>query len=537
MAKKPAVPSKDHARPTKGTEKPESTTDAPASSQPRRSERGRQLRNLDEENGAKRPNGAQSGPSLPKPRKTIPNETSESEPTTSTSRRRGAGRNARDPDEGRPVDPKEADAQPTNKAKSKKQVESAREETNSARQGADDKKRRLRPPANAQENTQEDTPQSRKANKEKTNKTKSQDLVAGGTEAGPSVRRGRPRASAPSAQEVDTGGPSESRAPLREEGSNTVKRSRQKKEAPPKPHQNESSTEDEASEDSEDEPDFPFRYLKQEMRTVARSTIASKWNRLDAPAINVVSSFLTDAQRPVLFRLQDTNRRREHASAAMGVASRRIRTRLTRGLPFPAPTMGASSRAHPKSYEDEFDFERTVDTMQNLENTLNPLLHSISLLEKEIKKQEDALAKDYNSLHKLEHNARSKTREWREKAKREHALAPGVRPRDGEPRRELGDKLELVPPVDDRAIGGVFITVRQDGQLTSWTRAGTNCANSAIAGSPRRGAGRALEADWQPHGELEEQLAAGRRRCARYYQKQSRPAAGATEASGRRTVR
>lgn len=102
--------------------------------------------------------------------------------------------------------------------------------------------------------------------------------------------------------------------------------------------------------------------------------------------------------------------------------------------------------------------------MQNLENTLNPLLHSVSLLEKEIKKQEDALAKDYHALHKLENNARSKTKEWRETAKREHALAPGVKRRDQGLHREHGDQLELVPPVEDGLVGSLF-SVRQDHAL------------------------------------------------------------------------
>lgn len=438
-------------------------TDEPVSSQPRQSGRERQLRNPDEVNGAKRPNPSQDGSSPPEPRRTRSKQVSESEPVSSTSRRRGAGRNARDPDEARPIDEKEMDAtQSPNRGTSKKLVKGARE-TNPL--GLDGKKRRLRPPSNAHENTQENPPQSRKT-LERKNKTKTQDSVAGGTEVGPAVRRGRPKASAPSAQELDTGGPSESGTPLREEGSNIVKRRRQKKEALPKPHRNESSTEDEASGGSEEEPDLPFRYLKEEIQNVPRSKITSKWNRLDAPSINMVSSFLADAQRPVLFRLQNTNRRREHASAAMDDVSRRLRAKLVRGFPFPAPIMGAPSRAHSRGYEDEFDFERTVDTMQNLENTLNPLLHSISLLEKEIKKQEDALAKDYNSLHKLENNARSKAREWREKAKREHALAPGVKRRDHELHRELDDQLELVPPVDDKSLASIF-TVRQDQHLNA----------------------------------------------------------------------
>lgn len=464
IAKKPAVPSQDVSRPIKGKGKAESTTDEPVSSQPRRSGRERQLRNPDEVNGTRRSNASQDTSSPTEPRRTRSKQVFESEPISSTSRRRGAGRDARDPDEALPVDEKETkDTQSPNMGASNEPVKGARDEANPL--GADGKRRRLRPSSNAQENTQENPRPSRKT-VERNNKPRTQNSVAGGTEVGPPVRRGRPKASAPSAQELDIGGPSESGLPLREEGSDIVKRPRKRKEALPKPRQNESSTEDESSGGSEEESDLPFRYLKEEIQNIPRSKVTSKWNRLDAPSINTVSAFLADAQRPVLFRLQNTNRRREHASAAMGDVSRRLRAKLIKGFPFPAPIMGAPSRAHSRGHEDEFDFERTVDTMQNLENTLNPLLHSISLLEKEIKKQEDALAKDYNSLHKLETNARSKTREWREKAKREHALAPGVKRRDRELHRELNDQLELVPPGDDKSCESIF-TVRQDQYLNA----------------------------------------------------------------------
>lgn len=207
--------------------------------------------------------------------------------------------------------------------------------------------------------------------------------------------------------------------------------------------------------ESEEDDTLPFRYLKETTRNIQRSTISDKWTPLDPPSIDAVSNFLADAQRPVLSRLQNTNQRREYASSALGIVIRRLRSRLVKGVPFPAPTAGASTRANAASYENDFDFERIVDAIQTLENTLNPLLHSVSLLQKEITKEEAALARDYESLHRLQTNAKAEAKEWREKTRREHVLAPGLK-RKGEHEDESQDQLELVPAVEDGASGGLF---------------------------------------------------------------------------------
>lgn len=98
-----------------------------------------------------------------------------------------------------------------------------------------------------------------------------------------------------------------------------------------------------------------------------------------------------------------------------------------------------------------------MNSVEALENTLNPLLHSVSLLEREIKKEEDALARDYDSLHKLEANARSEAKGWRDKAKREHVLASGIRRKgEGGEDDDEGDRLELVAKPEDATEGGLF---------------------------------------------------------------------------------
>lgn len=359
----------------------------------------------------------------------------------------------------------------TNRAKSTQQEadEPTPEQQALAEQAAKGKKRRGRISQNVEDTTQESLPRDLKTKQGK-EKTTSQGTVAESTKDGPTRRRGRPKASTATTEASETGEPSQSRAPRREQGSDVAKGSRQKKETPPQPRGNEVNVEYEAGESSEEESEHPFRHLKEITRNISRSKVAAKWNPLDVPSINTVSSFLAEAQRPVLFRLQNTNRRRENASVAMGIVSRRLRAKLIRGLPFPPPTMCTTSRANSGSHEEEFNFERVVDATQNLENTLNPLLHSVDLLEREIKKQEDALTKDYHSLHKLENNARSKTKEWREKTKREHALAPGAKQRTQGVHRELGDPLELVPPAEDGPLGDLF-AVRQDRRFQYSVRA------------------------------------------------------------------
>ncbi|ROW02593.1 hypothetical protein VPNG_07879 [Cytospora leucostoma] len=274
-------------------------------------------------------------------------------------------------------------------------------------------------------------------------------------------RRGRPKASADQSQASEKDQPSEARLPVR---GRPAKSREDQDEARPKPKRQqpqpkrvEPVPEDSESPEPEEEPELPFRHLREATRNISRHTISEKWNALDGPSINAVGAFLADAQRPVLLRLQDTGRRREHASSALSTVSRRLRSKLVKGFPFPAPTAGAPNRAGQGSYEDEFDFERIVDAIQTLESTLNPLQHSVGLLEREIKREEDALAKDYDNVHKLEANARSEAKGWREKARREHVLAPGIKKKGEDGDDEVPrDNLELVPRAKDDASGGLF---------------------------------------------------------------------------------
>jgi hypothetical protein len=104
---------------------------------------------------------------------------------------------------------------------------------------------------------------------------------------------------------------------------------------------------------------------------------------------------------------------------------------------------------------DEFDFERTVNSIQALEATLNPLLHSVSLLKSERDREEGALEKDYEALRTLEANARAEVRGWKERGRRAHALAPGVGRVNDVPKGAAEAKLEVLKS-GRRPAAGIF---------------------------------------------------------------------------------
>ncbi|KAJ0124641.1 hypothetical protein J7T55_005981 [Diaporthe amygdali] len=480
-----AAPIKSKPKAASHSEPREEQTD---SSERERSGRGRRPGTSAEISDAGSPDPPEDAPTnkrkaLKGKEKAVESETStkEDEPSASTQRRSGRDRRTRKTDRNSSESPQnsEHEVQPTTataNTKSKTRSHGARQEAAASEAQEHEpvaqvgKKRRGRPSLNKGDTGIVQALQPQQGNRAKApgNSSKADRPLAGTDtieEPPQPKRRGRPRQSDISSQGADPEQPSRPRGRPRrpspeagneqEQGQPPAKNKRKQQQ----PRQMEPVVEEEEEDagSDEEEQEFPFRYLKESTKNIPRSVIAEKWNALDGPSINTVSTFLADAQRPVLLRLQDTNRRREHASTALLDISRRLRTKLVRGLPFPAPTTGPARRAAAGSYEDEFDFERAMNAVQSLENTLNPLLHSVSLLEREIKKEEDALAKDYDSLHKLEANARSEAKGWREKAKREHVLAPGIRRKgdsgdfDGD-----GDRLELVARPEEAPLGGLF---------------------------------------------------------------------------------
>jgi hypothetical protein len=161
------------------------------------------------------------------------------------------------------------------------------------------------------------------------------------------------------------------------------------------------------------DPEPQYQHLAAVTRGVSRHTIDSKWEPLSATAVDRISQLLNDVERSVVMRLQD-DRKRTQASTAVQMVSRRLHRKLTRGQPFPPCT-----RPLP---EEDFDFEKILDSSRALEARLTPMLHSIELLKAETTKEEALLDADAATLEDLEANAKSEASRRRRAEKTHHDI-------------------------------------------------------------------------------------------------------------------
>ncbi len=161
------------------------------------------------------------------------------------------------------------------------------------------------------------------------------------------------------------------------------------------------------------EPAPQYQHLAAVTRGVSRHTIDTKWEPLPATAIDRISQMLNDVERSVVMRLQD-ERKRTQASTAVQMVSRRLHRKLTRGQPFPP-----STRLLP---EEDFDYEKILDSSRALETRLTPMLHSIELLNAETAKEEALLDADAATLEALEANAKAEASRRRRAEKTLHDI-------------------------------------------------------------------------------------------------------------------
>ncbi|KAI1372264.1 CENP-Q, a CENPA-CAD centromere complex subunit-domain-containing protein [Hypoxylon crocopeplum] len=268
-------------------------------------------------------------------------------------------------------------------------------------------------------------------------------------------KRGRPSLSGENATSTKEKGKKPRSRPLQdqEEARPGRGRPRLSNEAQPNPrnHRRSSGTQDRSSSpDSAGSPP-PYRHLTTRTHRIPRNVIEAKWTPLEAPAISSVASLLQSASRPVLLRLRNPQRH-AHAASALNAVSKRLRSKVARGLPFPPATTSARR-------EDEFEFERAISGIQGLEAQLDPLLHGVELLKREKERAEMELENEYKVLARLGSNARAEARERRERVRKMHVLVPEKPP-------------EVKPDEQDGGIvakgtgsGGVFADL-QDEELT-----------------------------------------------------------------------
>ncbi|KAI1457849.1 CENP-Q, a CENPA-CAD centromere complex subunit-domain-containing protein [Annulohypoxylon moriforme] len=213
-----------------------------------------------------------------------------------------------------------------------------------------------------------------------------------------------------------------------------------------RPHRRSSDTQTRSSSPNSDSETSPpkYRHLTTRTRRVPRNIIESKWTSLEAPAVTSVTTLLQSASRPVLLRLTNAQKH-AHAQSALNAVANRLRSKINRGLPFPPAT--TTTRR-----EEEFEFERTISGIQNLESALDPLLHSVELLKREKERAQRELEAEYKVLRRLGANARAEARERRERGRKMHVLVP-----EG----GVGDRMD----VDKENNGGVLgINTSKDGE-------------------------------------------------------------------------
>jgi hypothetical protein len=156
-----------------------------------------------------------------------------------------------------------------------------------------------------------------------------------------------------------------------------------------------------------------YQHLAEVTHRVSRQAIETKWESLPPACIERVSSLLEDTQRPVVVRLGD-ERKRTQASTALQMVSRRLVSKISKGLPFPQST-GARR-------EDDFDFEKILDRCRDLEAQLTLALHANDLLESELGKENAHLEAEEDALSQLLTNAKIEASRRKEAGRKLHVL-------------------------------------------------------------------------------------------------------------------
>lgn len=169
---------------------------------------------------------------------------------------------------------------------------------------------------------------------------------------------------------------------------------------------------DEAEDESEDEL-VPYQRLAPVSRKVHRHTIEGKWHPLPPGCVDLLSQLLVDTQRPVVARhTQET--KRGHANTALQWISRRLVTKISRGLPFPVGTN--------RQPEDEFNFEKVIDRNRVTEGQLTAEIDANKLLDESLTKELELLEVEKAALLELETNAKTESTRRKQAERKSHPL-------------------------------------------------------------------------------------------------------------------
>ncbi|EPS28280.1 hypothetical protein POX_e07251 [Penicillium oxalicum] len=182
-------------------------------------------------------------------------------------------------------------------------------------------------------------------------------------------------------------------------------------------------------ENSENESQKRFAYLKPSVRRIPENTIKTKWSTLPESVQERIQDLFLSLERPVIVRQQNERKRIEAQSAVRAVV-KNLSKRLPR-MPFP-----------PITKDSNFDYESAIDEHRSLEASLATIQDSADLLRAEISKEESLLAREKQSLQEMERNAKSAEAERKRSMKKEHSV---LRQLDDLPESSFEDGDQFAP--------------------------------------------------------------------------------------------
>lgn len=181
-----------------------------------------------------------------------------------------------------------------------------------------------------------------------------------------------------------------------------------------------------------------YQHLAPMTRRVPRNAIAAKWEALPPSCIEYISQLLADLQKPVTARLRDEHRRTQ-TSTVLQMISRRLVSKISKGLPFPPGTN--------RQREDDFNFEKIINRNSVLDSQLTAAIDGNKLLDASLSNEMALLESETAALSELETNAKAEARKMKQTERKLHPLLQpdGSTAKDG--MDDIGLVSKSVPPM------------------------------------------------------------------------------------------